>query len=429
VSGAAYATPGGTGREAGGPAARPRADLLIEGAAELAAPDPGRPGGVRRIAGGVVAIAGERIAAAGPREEVARTVDLSGATPVDASGGLVVPGFVDCHTHLLFGGSRSREYVARATRRPETLEALVGPTGIAASVRMTRAAGDEELLAAARSRLDAMLGQGTTTAESKTGYGLTAEQELRLLALNRRLGAEHPVDLVSTLMAAHAFPPGAADGEERWIDEIVEEIVPAAAGLGAEFNDVFCDEGYFSVPQARRILEAGRDAGLRPKIHADQYARIGAGRLAAELPVVSADHLNRTADTELEALAGAGVVGVLMPLIDFAVAHPEPVDARRWVAAGLTIGLATDLCPGGWAVSMPLAMQFACRVCALTPEQALWAATLGGAKAVGRDDRGAFEPGRLADAVVIDVPDLDELMYRIGHAPVRRVVRRGRVVV
>lgn len=250
-----------------------------------------------------------------------------------------------------------------------------------------------------------------------------------MLRLNRRLGATHPVDVVSTLMAAHAFPPAAPPAAgERWVDEIVDEIVPAAAELGAEFNDVYCDEGYFTAEQARRVLEAGRAAGLSPKLHADQYARIGAGRLAAELAVVSADHLNYTTDEELRALAAGGVVGVLMPLIDFAVGHPRPVDARRWVEAGLTIGLATDLCPGGWAVSMPLAMQFACRASGLTPEQALWAATAGGAAAVARGDRGALEPGLLADAVVIDVPNLDELIYRIGHPPVRHVMRRGRIV-
>lgn len=407
-------------------AERPAAELLVTRAGELALPEAGRPGVVRRVRDGAVAIAGGRILAAGPRPAVEREVDVSRAETVDAAGGFVCPGFVDCHTHLLFGGSRSREYVARLSGDPSDLAALEGPTGIAASVAMTRAASDEELLSASGDRLDAMLAQGTTTAESKTGYGLSAEQELRLLGLNRRLDETHPVDLVSTLMAAHAFPSGQPD-ESMWVDTIVEEIIPAAVELGAEFNDVFCDDGYFDVEQARRVLEAGGEAGLPPKIHADQYARLGAARLAAELGVVSADHLNRTTDADLEALAEAGVVGVLMPLIDFAVAHPEPVDGRRWARAGLAIGLATDLCPGGWAVSMPLAMQFACRVSKLTPEEALWAATAGGARAVARTDRGTLAPGSLADLVVIDVPNLDELVYRIGHPPIR-VLKRGVVV-
>ncbi|MFW6085339.1 MAG: imidazolonepropionase [Gemmatimonadota bacterium] len=425
------ATSSGSAGSGAGPgsaesAGRGPADLLVTAIGELVLPEPSRPGVVRRIRDGAVAVAGRRVLAAGARADVERDVDGSRAEIVEAAGGLVCPGFVDCHTHLLFGGSRAGEYVAGLAGPPD-VEAIEGPTGIAASVAMTRAASDAELLDASTARLDAMLRQGTTTAESKTGYGLSVDEELRLLRLNRRLDEAHPVDLVSTLMAAHAFPPEAAS-EAAWVDTIVEEIVPAAVALGAEFNDVFCDEGYFDVEQSRRVLEAGREAGLAPKIHADQYARLGAAGLAAELRVVSADHLNRTTDADLEALAEAGVVGVLMPLIDFAVAHARPVDGRRWVRAGLPIALATDLCPGGWAVSMPLAMQFACRVSALTPEEALWAATVGGARAVGRADRGALETGELADLVVIDVPSLDELVYRIGHAPLRHIVKRGSLV-
>jgi imidazolonepropionase len=275
-----------------------------------------------------------------------------------------------------------------------------------------------------------MLAQGTTTVESKTGYGLDQEHELRLLALNSRLDADHSADVVSTLMAAHDFPPGATESERgRYVDLIVNEIIPAAAETGeAEFNDVFCDAGYFTTDQARRVLEAGVAAGLKPKIHTDQYSHLGGSDVAADLRVVSADHLNMATDADLSRLAEAGTTGVLMPLIDFAVAHPKPIDARRWVAAGLPIGLATDLCPGGWSVSMPLAMQFACRQSALTPEQSLWAATAGGARALDRADRGALEPGLLADVVVVDVPQLEDLIYRIGHAPVTTVVKRGRVV-
>jgi imidazolonepropionase len=177
------------------------------------------------------------------------------------------------------------------------------------------------------------------------------------------------------------------------------------------------------------VLEAGLMAGLKPKIHTDQYSHLGGAELAADLAVVSADHLNFATDGDLVRLAEADVTGVLMPLIDFAVAHPRPIDARRWVAAGVPIGLATDVCPGGWAVSMPLAMQFACRLCALTQEQALWAATVGAARAIHRDDRGALEPGCLGDVVVVAVPQLEDLVYRIGHAPVTAVVKGGRRVV
>lgn len=408
-----------------------RADLLVTGASELLRPIPSSPGSIQRIDGGVVAIGAGKIVAVGTPADVAAAADISQAVEVDAAGGIVLPGFVDCHTHLLFGGSRAREYTAGLTRNPEALKSLGLPTGIAATVGMTRAASDEQLLSAATGRLDAMLAQGTTTVESKTGYGLSADQEMRLLMLNRRLEADHPVDVISTLMAAHDFPPGTTESKrDAYVESIVEEMIPAAAeDGGAEFNDVFCDEGFFTVDQARQILEAGMMAGLKPKIHTDQYSHLGGAELAADLAVVSADHLNFATDGDLLHLAEAGVTAVLMPLIDFAVAHPRPIDARRWVAAGLPIGLATDLCPGGWAVSMPLAMQFACRLCALTPEQALWAATVGAARAIHRDDRGALEPGCLGDVVVVAMPQLEDLVYRIGHAPVTRVVKRGQVVV
>jgi imidazolonepropionase len=303
-------------------------------------PDPARPGVVNRTVDGVVAIGAGKVLAVGTSAEVAATVDSSQAVQVDAAGGLVLPGFVDCHTHLLFGGSRASEYTARLTGDPAALESLDVPTGIAASVAMTRAASDEELLTAAMTRLDAMLAQGTTTAESKTGYGLSAKQELRLLLLNRQLEDDHPVDVVSTLMAAHDFPPASSDSQrDAYVELIVEEIIPAAAEQGGvEFNDVFCDDGYFTVDQARRVLEAGRAVNLAPKIHTDQYSHLGGAELAADLAVVSADHLNFATDEDLERLAAAGVTGVLMPLIDFAVAHPRPVDARRWVRAGLPIG-------------------------------------------------------------------------------------------
>jgi len=408
-----------------------QADLLVTGASELLRPVPSSPGSIQRIDGGVVAIGAGKIVAVGTAAEVAATADISQVVEVDAADGIVLPGFVDCHTHLLFGGSRAREYTARLTRNPDAIESLGIPTGIAATVGMTRAASDEQLLSAATGRLDAMLAQGTTTVESKTGYGLSADEELRLLMLNRRLEEAHPIDVISTLMAAHDFPPGTTESErDAYVESIVEEMIPAAAeDGGAEFNDVFCDEGFFTVDQARRVLEAGLMAGLKPKIHTDQYSHLGGAGLAADLAVVSADHLNLATDGDLVRLAEAGVTGVLMPLIDFAVAHPTPVDARRWVTTGLPIGLATDLCPGGWAVSMPLAIQFACRLCALTPEQALWAATAGAARAINRADRGALEPGSLGDVVVVAVPQLEDLVYRIGHAPVTAVVKGGRRVV
>lgn len=406
---------------------RPVADLVVRGASEVLACDGTGEDGLGRLRGGAVAVAAGRVLAVGPETELRARCDLARAEVVEADGGVVAPGFVDAHTHLVFGGSRAEEYASRLTRTREETEALGIPTGIPATVRATREASAEELERAARERLDQMLAHGTTTAESKSGYGLDTESEIALLEVNRRLDASHPVDLVSTFMGAHDVPPGR--DRASYVDEVVREQIPEVARRGlARFNDVFCDEGWFTPAEARRILEAGRDAALAPKIHAEQYARTGGATVAAEIACVSADHLNFATDEDLARLAGAGVVAVLMPLIDFAVRHPRPIDARRWVEAGLAIALGTDLCPGGYAVSMPLALQFACRGNGLSPAEALLAATSGAAAACGLEDRGALRPGAQADILVWNVASLEEMVYRIGWNPVRRVIKRGKVV-
>ena len=406
----------------------PVADLLVRGASEVVTCDDSAgpwPGG--RVRRGAVAVAGERILAVGSESEVVAAVDAAAAHVVDAGGGVVAPGFVDAHTHLVFGGSRVLEYASRLTRTREETIALGIPVGILATVEATRAATEEELAASARPRLDEMLRHGTTTVESKSGYGLSTADELKLLRVNRSLAAEHPLDLVSTFMGAHDIPPELDRSE--YVDRVVEEQIPEVARLGlASFCDVFCDEGWFTPDDARRVLEAGIEAGLAPKIHAEQYARTGGARLAAQLGCVSADHLNFASHDDLEALAAAGVVAVLMPLIDFAVEHPRPIAAREWLKAGLTVALGTDLCPGGYALSMPLTLQFACRGNGLAPGDALRAATAGAAAACGLTDRGRIASGALADLQVWNVESLEEMVYRIGHNPVRTVIKRGKVV-
>jgi imidazolonepropionase len=404
----------------------PRADLVISGASELRTCDGSQSAG--RIPHGIVAIAGERILAAGPEREVRAAADLSSAREIDAGGGVVAPGFVDAHTHLVFGGSRVLEYASRLTRTREQTLALGIPVGILATVEATRSASKEELAAAATPRLDEMLAHGTTTVESKSGYGLTTTDEIRLLETNRSLDSNHAVDLISTFMGAHDIPP--ETDRERYVDQVILEQIPEVARHGlASFCDVFCDEGWFTPEDARRVLEAGIDAGLRPKIHAEQYARTGGAELAAELGCASADHLNYASREDLESLAAAGVTAVLMPLIDFAVRHPKPIVARDWIAENLVVALGTDMCPGGYAVSMPLAIQFACRGNGLAPEEALAAATTGAAAACGLNDRGRIAAGSLADLQIWDTGSLEEMVYRIGHNPVRTVVKRGKVVV
>jgi imidazolonepropionase len=405
--------------------AKPSAALVITSIAELltCTPTSGNPMG--RVSNGAVAIAGERILTVGTVSEVAAQVDTTSAQVIDASNRVVAPGFVDCHTHLVFGGSRAREYAARLTRTAEQVKALGIPAGILATVDMTRAQSVEQLTQSAGQRLGRMLAHGTTTVESKSGYGLTVPDELKLLEVNRRLQSAQPVDVISTFLGAHDFPRDVP--RERYLETILSEMIPQVAERKlAEFCDVFCDEGYYTVEEARRILEAGRAAGLRLKIHTDQYSQIGGADLAAELGVASADHLNYAPRASMQKLARAGVVGVVTPVLDFAVKHPRPFDARAMLAEGLGLALATDLCPACWVESMFLVMQFACRQHGLSPEEALYAATAGGAQALGLTDRGTIAPGQLADLQIWDVPTLEDVIYRLGHNPVQAVIKRGK---
>jgi imidazolonepropionase len=273
-----------------------------------------------------------------------------------------------------------------------------------------------------------MLHYGSTTVESKSGYGLSLDEEVKMLQVNRRLRSSQSVDVVSTFLGAHDFPPDVP--RRRYIDELVEEMIPHVAREGlAEFCDVYCDDGYYTVEETRRILEAGLHEGLKAKIHVDAYADIGGAAMAAELPVVSADHLNYTDRRSMRALSQANVIGVVMPALDFAVAHPRPFDARAMLDEGMTLALATDLCPGCWVESMQVVMQLACRLYALSPEEALLASTLGAAAALELDgDRGSIEPGKLADLQLWDLPAFEDVIYRIGHNAVVMVIKRGKVV-
>ncbi|NPV69361.1 MAG: imidazolonepropionase [Firmicutes bacterium] len=409
---------------------KPEASVVITGASEIITCTENARDLIGRIENGCVAIAGDRIVAAGAREEVNRAVDTSGAAVIDATGKVVAPGFVDCHTHLVFGGSRVREYAARMTTDdPADLQWMGIETGIMVSVKMTRQASEEELFTSARARLLRMLAAGTTTLESKSGYGLTTVDEIKMLRVNARLGKETPVDIVSTFLGAHGWPPDVS--REMYIDMLIGEMIPWVAGIGvATFCDVWCDDGHFTTADSERILEAAAGAGLRPKIHTDAYSYIGGSDLAADMRMASADHLNYTPPEALGKLAGSGVPGVLLPGIDFAVRHPRPVNARAVVDAGVTVALATNLCPGGWTESMQLVMALACRNHRLSPAEALRAATLGGAKALGLEsDRGSLEPGKLADIQVWDVPSYEHVIYRLGGNVVDKVIKRGKVVV
>ena len=253
-----------------------------------------------------------------------------------------------------------------------------------------------------------MMAYGTTTVESKSGYGLSLEAELKMLLVNQRLGASQPVDLVSTFLGAHAFPKEMS--RRRYMELLVQELIPQVAeNRLAIFCDVYCDDGYYSVDEARQILEAGLAAGLSAKIHTDAYSDIGGAAMAAELGVVSADHLNYSNRAAMRQLAAAGVTAVVMPALDFAVQHPHPFDGRALMDEGLKLALATDFCPACWVESMQLVMALACRLYRFTPEEALYAATAGGAQALALTDRGALAAGMLADLQIWSVQSLDDV--------------------
>ena len=392
--------------------------VLIRGASELLTCAAEALDLIGRVPGGSVLIEGGTIVAAGILGEV------TAETVIDAGGRAVMPGFVDCHTHVVFGGSRVDEYVARCAG----LEPPPGaPKGILGTMAATRTLAVRELADASSGRLREMLAHGTTTAESKSGYGLARDAELAMLEANRLLEDEVGIDVVSTYLGAHALPPGVV--RDAYVDEVIDTI-PEVAGRGlASSCDVYCDDGFFTLAESRRILEAGLAHGLRPKLHLDAYSHTGAARLAAELGSITVDHLNHTTARELDALAAAGVIGVVMPLLDFATQNPVPAHARTLLDSGVRIALATDICPGCYTASMQVVIQHACRTGGLSAAQAIRASTIDAAAAVGRADRvGSLEPGKQADVLILDTERHEDIAYRLGHNAVDRVIRRGVLV-
>ena len=406
-----------------------RITALIENAGQVLTCAADAPDLVGARSNTVVAIADDAIAAIGTAAQIAAAHDLGSAERIDAQGGLVMPGFVDCHTHLVFHRSRVEEYAQRVRgRTPAEIRAMGIPMGISATARMMREASEDELVASAAERLGQMLSFGTTTVESKSGYGLNTATEIKMLEVNRALGARQPVEIVSTFLGAHEFPDDKS--REAYIAEILDEMIPEVARRGlAEFNDVYCDDGYYTVAESRAILERGLEHGLKVKIHTDAYSHIGGSTLAAELRAVSADHMNHTAPEEYAALREAGVVCVVMPALDFAVGHTRPFDARAMMDAGLTLALATDMCPGCWLESMPFVVQLACRLYRFGPAEAIRAGTLHAAMALGRADRiGSLEPGKQADVAVFPYERYEDMAYRLGRGRARLVLKAGKVV-
>ncbi|MDN3017920.1 imidazolonepropionase [Paenibacillus sp. BSR1-1] len=373
-----------------------------------------------------IAIKDGKIAAVGTEEEIKQEFILEHSSIIDAKGKVVAPGFIDSHTHLVFYGTRVEEYAAKvAGLDPQKIGIAAGPNR---TVELTRNRPAEELFEQSKLRLMNMLDYGITTVESKSGYGLTTESEIKILEVSRRLNKETPIDVLNTFLGAHGFPENLTKAE--YLFKIVNEMIPQVGERGlAEFCDVWCDEGYFTAAESEVILKAGLQYGMKPKIHADAYSYIGGSDLAAEMKMVSIDHLNYTPIEVMEKLAEANVTGVLMPALDFAVAHKRPFEARRMLDLGMNIALATDLCPACYTESMQFVINLACRLYQFSVEEAIKAATYGGAKALDLDDRGVIEEGKLADLQIWDVPTYKHIAYELGTNIVETVIKNGKIVV
>jgi imidazolonepropionase len=433
--------------------------LLVVGAAEVATVAGGLRTGaaqadVARLAAGdsggsespsapIIAVWEGRILAVGPRGELETLLEAEGYplgrfARLDARGGAVTPGLVDPHTHLLFAGSREDELELRQ-RGAGYMEIHAAGGGILSTVAATRAASNEALAAHGRRWLDEMLAHGTTTIEAKSGYGLELATELRLLEVAHELGTAGPIEIVPTFLGAHAVPPefrARPDGTEAYVRSVIEEQLPGVAAQGrARFCDVFCEEGAFSADQSRRILVAAAAFGMLPRLHADELVPSGGAELAAEIGAVSADHLATPSEAGVQALADAAaegrpVVATLLPATTWFLMKDHHAPARRYIDAGIPVAIGTDFNPGtSPTASMPLAMTVACLSLGLSPDEALVAATINAAHAIGLGDEvGSLEGGKSADLVIWNVPTSRQIPYWPAADLVRTVIKRGRVV-
>jgi len=401
------------------------------------------PGGPQRgnslgtlgiIENGAVLIREEKILAVGT------TAELCAAYPnepgLDASGCVVMPGFVDPHTHVIWGGDRAKEFEMRL-EGAKYLDILAAGGGIISTVRATRTASIETLIAQTRPRLLRMFAHGTTTAEAKTGYGLQTATELRLLKALLALDDQTPVDLAFTFLGAHAIAPEFKGDPQGYTDQICSLMLPLlqqwwqanAPGQTPPFVDVFCENKAFDLAQSRQILTRARELGFPLKIHADEFDNLGGASLAVELGAASADHLVRASDADIAALGKSDTVAVALPCTPFGLAEHDYTPAKKILDAGGILALATDCNPGtAWNESMQFAIALACRYMGLTPAQAIAAATINAAHAIRLADWvGSLGPGKQADLLILSVPDYRHLGYRFGTNLVKQVIKRGGV--
>jgi len=413
--------------------------LLITGASQLLTlrgSSPRRGDSLSDLAiirNGALLISDGRIFAAGARSKIESHPAARKALKLDVAGRLILPGFVDSHTHLVHAASRSEEYELKI-RGASYEEIARKGGGILNSVKKLRSASAAALKSRAVSALEEFASYGTTTIEAKSGYGLDVASELKILSLHKELATEQPIEIASTFLGAHVVPPEFRkyhDGAEKYIRLLIKELLPELAAQNlAEFCDVFCDRGAFTREQSEHILQEGQSHGLAPRIHAEQLSHTGATQLAVQLGAASCDHLEQITAADIRALANSNTVATLLPGCDFHLGSKQYAPARKLIDSGAIVSLATDFNPGtSPTVSMPMILSLACTELRMTPAEAIAAATINAAYALRREKRtGSLEPGKQADLAVFDVEDYREIPYYFGMNRCSMTIKRGEII-
>jgi imidazolonepropionase len=408
-------------------------DLIIKNTSELLTLSPvsKEESGLGIIRNGAIVVENGKIFWVGKTEELSKRILLKQkGKKINAKGKLVMPGLIDSHTHLVFAGSREREFELRI-QGLSYLEIAERGGGILSTVEATRKASFEELFLLGKKRLNRMLSKGVTTLEAKSGYGLSPKDELKILKVTRALHESHPIDLVPTFLGAHTIPREFKNNRKRYIDLLIQKMIPKVAEEKlAEFCDVFCEEKAFDLQESRKILETGKEYGLKPKIHADQLTSGGGAELAAEVDAYSADHLEYVSPAGIEKMAEKGVTAVLLPGASFFLSMKKFPPVREMIERGVSVALASDLNPGSsMTESLPLIMTMGCAMFRMLPREVIQATTIHAAKSIGRENEiGSLEVGKQADIAIFDIPNYRYLPYHFGVDHVEVVIKKGKVV-
>jgi imidazolonepropionase len=408
-------------------------DLIIKNACELLTLSSSfkEESGLGIIRDGAIAIKGGKIIWVGEAKGLTEKFGLNpGGQEMDATGKVVIPGLIDSHTHLIFAGSRENEFEQRI-QGLSYLEIAEGGGGILSTVEATRRASFDELFSLGKKRLERMLSKGVTTIEAKSGYGLSLQDEMKILKVMKALQESHSIEIVPTFLGAHTVPREFREVRTRYMDLLIHEMIPRVAQERlAQFCDVFCEDQAFTLEESKKILDTGKRYGLKPKIHADQLSPGGGAELAAEVGAFSADHLEYVSQEGIRGMAEKGVVAVLLPGASFFLSMKKYPPARDMIEKGVAVSLATDLNPGSsMTESLPLIMTMGCTMFKMTPKEVIHATTIHAAKSLDREKEiGTLEIGKQADLVVLDIPNYRYLPYHFGVDHVEKVIKKGRVV-